>query len=59
MKNSHAMVGLHWRQKQQQAEARYIENTQLHEDNQLEKEHPTYVMKSKKREVNIFSVAIE
>ena len=29
-----------WWQKQKQAEVHYIENTQLHEDNWLEEEHP-------------------
>ena len=30
MENSHAMVEFWWRQKRQQAEAHYIENSQLH-----------------------------
>ena len=39
MDNSHAMFEIYWRQKQQQVEAHYIENTSLHKDNQLEDEH--------------------
>ena len=30
----------YWWQKQQQAESHFIENTQLHDDNQLKEEHP-------------------
>ena len=40
IQKSHDMFEFYWRQKQRQAEAHYIENTQLHEDNQLEEEYP-------------------
>ena len=40
MENLHFMFEFYWWQKQQQAEAHYIENTQLNEGNQLEEEHP-------------------
>ena len=40
MENSYAMFEFCWWQKQKQAEVHYIENTQLHEDNWLEEEHP-------------------
>ena len=33
MENLHAMFEFYWLQKQQQAEAQYNENAQLHEDN--------------------------
>ena len=33
MENLHAMFEFYWLQKQKQAEAHSIENTQLHEDN--------------------------
>ena len=39
-RKSHVIFQFYWRQKQQQAEAHYIEYTQLHEDNQLEEKHP-------------------
>ena len=38
MGNSHAMFEIYWQQKQQQTKAHYIENTQLHKDNQLDEE---------------------
>ena len=40
MGNLHFMFEFYWWQKQQQAEAHSIENTQLNEGNQLEEEHP-------------------
>ena len=40
MENSHAMFEVYQWQKQQQAEVHYREITQLHEDNQLQEEHP-------------------
>ena len=42
MENSHVMLEIYWRQNsnKQQVEADCIENTQLHEDNQLEEEYP-------------------
>ena len=40
IEKSHVIFQFYWRQKQQQAEAHYIEYTQLYEDNQLEEKHP-------------------
>ena len=54
------MFEFYWRQKQQEAEAHYIGNTQLHEDNQLEEEHPDVCDEaSEERTESIFSVASE
>ena len=54
------MFEFYGRQKQQQAEAHYIGNTQLHEGNQLEEEHPD-VCDEASEEIteSIFSVASE
>ena len=40
MENLHTVAEFHWGQKGQQTEAHYKENTQLHEDNQLEEKCP-------------------
>ena len=54
MENSHVMVEFYWRQKQQQVEAHYIENTQLHEDNQLEEKHPDVCDEESEERIQLF-----
>ena len=34
------MFEFYWPQKQQKVEVHYVENTQLHEDNQKKEQHP-------------------
>ena len=54
MENSHVMVEFYWRQKQQQVEAHHIENTQLHEDNQLEEKHPDLCDEESEERIQLF-----
>ena len=54
MENSLAMVEFYWRQKQQQAEAHYIENTQQHEDNQLEEKQPNVYDEESEEKFELF-----
>ena len=54
--NSHVTFEFYWWQKQQQAEAYYLENTQPHEDNQLEEKHPDHSVRSQKGEGTFFQL---
>ena len=54
MENSLAMVEFYWRQKQQQAEAHYIENTQQHEDNQLEEKQSDVCDEESEEKIELF-----
>ena len=54
MENSHAIFEFYWRQKQHHAEARYIENTELHEDNHPEEEHHDVCDEESEEESGVF-----
>ena len=56
LENSHAMFGFYWPQKQQQAEAHFIENTQLHEDNPLEEENPDVCDEESEERIELFFI---
>ena len=50
------MFGFYWPQKQQQAEAHFIENTQLHEDNPLEEENPDVCDEESEERIELFFI---
>ena len=54
MENSHAMLEIYWRQKQQQAKAHYTKNTQLYEDNQVKKKHPEVCDEESEERIELF-----
>ena len=54
MENLHFVFEFYWWQKQQQAEAHYIENAQLNEGNQLEEEHPDLCNEASEERIECF-----
>ena len=54
VENSHAMLEIYWRQKQQQAKAHYTKNTQLYEDNQVKKKHPEVCDEESEERIELF-----